>query len=80
MRAARRGYTGTPPLSLPEIKIGGKAMTTVAASRPGGFNRTWNRFKTYISKPQNAILLMLGIILTITTVAPTGTMAFAARS
>ena len=45
-------------------------MTTVAASRPGGFNRTWNRFKTYISKPQNAILLILGIILTITTIYP----------
>lgn len=30
----------------------------------------WNRFKTWISKPQNAILLALGIILTLTTVLP----------
>lgn len=30
----------------------------------------WNRFITYIRKPQNAILLVLGILLTITTIAP----------
>ena len=45
-------------------------MTTVTVNRAGGLRRTWNRFRTYISKPQNAILLMLGIILTVTTVFP----------
>lgn len=29
-----------------------------------------NRFKTFFSKPQNVILLLLGIVLTVTTVAP----------
>ena len=32
--------------------------------------RIWNRFRTYITKPQNAILLALGIILTFTTIFP----------
>ena len=45
-------------------------MTTAAAPRAGSFRRTWNRFRTYITKPQNAILLALGIILTITTIYP----------
>ncbi len=31
---------------------------------------SWGRIKTYLSKPQNAILLVLGIILTITTIFP----------
>ena len=41
--------------------------TALAASR-----RTlmWNRFKTYLSKPYNVILLLLGILVTFTTVAP----------
>ncbi len=30
----------------------------------------WNKFKTFLSKPYNVILLLLGIVLTITTVAP----------
>lgn len=30
----------------------------------------WNRFKTYVSKPQNIILLLFGIVLTFTTFAP----------
>ena len=45
-------------------------MTTASAGRISGSRRTLNRFKTYISKPQNAILLFLGILLTITTVFP----------
>ena len=32
--------------------------------------RIWNRFRTYITKPQNVILLALGIILTFTTIFP----------
>ena len=47
-------------------------MTAVAAkpSGSGSVRRVWNRFLTYIAKPQNAILLALGIILTFTTVYP----------
>ena len=30
----------------------------------------WNKFKTYLSKPYNVILLLLGILVTFTTVAP----------
>ena len=41
-----------------------------AAGRPGGLRLKWNRLRTYLSKPQNTILLLLGIILTITTIAP----------
>ena len=43
-----------------------------AAMRPqvSNFRRKWNRIWTYISKPQNAILLVLGIILTVTTIYP----------
>ena len=43
-----------------------------AANKPkiSNFRRRWNRIWTYISKPQNAILLVLGIILTVTTVYP----------
>ena len=31
---------------------------------------TWNKVKTFFSKPYNVILLLLGIVLTVTTVAP----------
>ena len=43
---------------------------TTATRKISSFRRAWNRFHTYITKPQNAILLALGIILTITTVFP----------
>ncbi|MBQ3457736.1 MAG: hypothetical protein IJG30_02130 [Synergistaceae bacterium] len=43
---------------------------TTATHKISSFRRAWNRFHTYITKPQNAILLALGIILTITTVFP----------
>jgi iron(III) transport system permease protein len=33
-------------------------------------NPAWNRFKTYIRQPQNAILVILGIVLTVSTIAP----------
>jgi len=45
-------------------------MTTAAVQKASSFRRAWNRFRTYITKPQNAILLALGIILTITTIFP----------
>ena len=50
-------------------------MTTVAVNRSGGFRRFWNKVWTYLSKPQNAILLILGIILTVTTIYPLLTIA-----
>ena len=40
---------------------------TLAAS-PGTI--AWNKVKTFLSKPYNVILLLLGIVLTVTTVAP----------
>lgn len=43
---------------------------TVAAQRPETWKRRRNSIVTYLSKPQNAILLVLGIMLTVTTVWP----------
>lgn len=40
----------------------------VAGRSRGAVN--FNRLKTYLSKPQNVILLLLGIVLTVSTVAP----------
>lgn len=45
-------------------------MQQTAPYRPSGFRITLNKLGTYFSKPQNVILLLLGILLTITTVAP----------
>ena len=42
----------------------------VAAVPQSPWKARMNRFKTWISKPQNAILLALGIILTFTTIFP----------
>ena len=39
-------------------------------AKPGPWKKRLNRALTYLSKPQNAILLILGILLTITTVWP----------
>ena len=50
-------------------------MSTKAISRPGSFRKKWNTFRTYITKPQNAILLVLGIVLTVTTIYPMFTIA-----
>ena len=43
---------------------------TVSAAKPGKFRKSFNAVRTYLSKPQNFILLLLGIILTVTTVVP----------
>lgn len=43
-------------------------MSNTVASR--GNSVLWNRVKTFLSKPHNVILLLMGIVLTITTVAP----------
>ena len=45
-------------------------MTTIAAPAPDSFRRKLNKVKTYLSKPQNTILLILGILLTVTTIFP----------
>lgn len=43
---------------------------TVAVQKPGPQRKWLNTIATYLSKPQNAILLVLGIVLTVTTVWP----------
>ncbi len=48
---------------------------TVAVRRPGPWKKRLNAMVTYLSKPQNAILLVLGIALTVTTVWPAFTIA-----
>ena len=45
-------------------------MSVTMQRKPSAFQKRMNRIWTYLSKPQNFILLMLGIILTITTVYP----------
>ena len=45
-------------------------MTAIAISSISPWKRRLNRVRNYLSKPQNAILLALGIILTITTIWP----------
>jgi len=44
----------------------GKSATLVASPA----TIAWNKVKTFFSKPYNVILLLLGIVLTVTTVAP----------
>ena len=45
-------------------------MSAIASPRPSNFRRKLNKVWTYLSKPQNTILLALGIILTVTTIFP----------
>ena len=45
-------------------------MSAITVRKPSAFRKKLNKIWTYLSKPQNFILLMLGIILTITTVYP----------
>ena len=45
-------------------------MSVTMQRKPSAFQKRMNRIWTYLSKPQNFTLLMLGIILTITTVYP----------
>ena len=44
-------------------------MTAIVASG-NKWRKLCGRFRTYFSKPQNVILLVLGIVLTVTTIAP----------
>ena len=48
----------------------GKGMSTIAVRKPSAFRKKLNKILTYLSKPQNFILLMLGIVLTVTTIYP----------
>ena len=45
-------------------------MVNQRAEKPSKFNIRFNKFKTFITKPYNFILIVLGILLTITTFAP----------
>ncbi len=38
--------------------------------RPGTLRIAFNRLRAYLKKPQNAILLLLGLVLTVSTIAP----------
>ena len=60
------GSIGSPPYLLMKSPPKG----TIAARRPGRAHIALNKVKPYLSKPQNTILILLGIILTITTIAP----------
>ena len=44
-----------------------RESNSLAASR---WTILWNRFRTFLSKPYNVILLLMGIVFTVTTVAP----------
>ncbi len=44
--------------------------TTATIKEVSSFTIKWNKFKTFISKPENVILVLMGVVLTITTVAP----------
>ena len=44
--------------------------TTATIKEVSSFTIRWNKFKTFISKPENIILVLMGVVLTITTVAP----------
>ena len=45
-------------------------MNQAIISRPGGISVLLNKMKTFISKPHNIILVLMGIVLTATTVTP----------
>ncbi len=40
------------------------------AAQPGTLRTAWNRFAAVFGKPHNAILLVLGLVLTVSTIAP----------
>jgi len=45
-------------------------MEHTAYLKPSRIRIVFNRLKTYIGRPQNAILLLLGLVLTVSTIAP----------
>lgn len=45
-------------------------MNQSTALRPSRSGIVWNKIKTFLSKPHNVILLLMGIVVTITTIAP----------
>lgn len=50
-------------------------MQTAVSLPVSGFKKRWNRLATYLKKPQNVILLLLGVVLTVSTIAPMITIA-----
>ncbi len=44
--------------------------TTATIKEVSSFTIKWNKVKTFMSKPENIILVLMGVVLTITTVAP----------
>ena len=46
------------------------AVSLAADMEPRRRSAFWHRIGTYLAKPQNAVLLILGIVLTVTTIAP----------
>lgn len=61
---------GRSRVSADGISTEGGIVLTVTVQKPGVWKKRLNTLATYLSKPQNAILLALGIILTVTTVWP----------
>ena len=45
-------------------------MDQTTTPGPHGPPSAWNKVKTFFSKPHNVILLLMGMVLTVTTVAP----------
>ena len=45
-------------------------MNQSTALRPSRSGIVWNKVKTFLSKPHNVILLLMGIVVTVTTIAP----------
>ena len=45
-------------------------MNQSTALRPSRSGIMWNRIRTFLSKPHNVILLLMGIVVTVTTIAP----------
>lgn len=45
-------------------------MSKSNASRSGAWSLSFNKLRTFLSKPENVILLLMGIVLTISTISP----------
>ncbi len=59
--------SGDAPFILNERST---VMNQSSAPRSSRFRVGWNKVKTFFSKPYNVILLLMGIVVTITTIAP----------
>ena len=45
-------------------------MQKTLTSKPSGWTLFWNKLRTFLSKPQNTILVVMAVICTLTTFAP----------